>query len=159
MTSDITRCFSDCYSWLPYFPRLLSKDVVSSTPMSAMLVVYVTFPWHFLGANRALSLWKYQLISLWTKWLPFLQKTFSIAFSWMKMIEFRFKLHRNMFPWVQLTISQHWFRQWLGAKQVTSHYLDQWWPSSLTHICGAKGRWVYRSVTQKPTGGPFTNMD
>ena len=28
---------------------------------------------------------------------------------------------------VQLTIFQHWFRYWLGASQVTSHYLNQWW--------------------------------
>ena len=36
----------------------------------------------------------------------------------------------------------HWFRQWLGAEQATSYYLDQWWPSSLTHICVTRGRWV-----------------
>ena len=24
----------------------------------------------------------------------------------------------------------------------TSHYLNQCWPSSLTHICGTRGRWV-----------------
>ena len=47
-----------------------------------------------------------------------------------------------MFPGVQLTINQHWFRKWLGAEEATSHSLDQWWPSSLTHICGTEGRWV-----------------
>ena len=25
---------------------------------------------------------------------------------------------------------------------MTSHYLNQWWPSSPTHICGTRGRWV-----------------
>ena len=35
--------------------------------------------------------------------------------------------HWNLFPGVQLTIFQHWFRQWLGAVQATSHYLNQWW--------------------------------
>ena len=30
--------------------------------------------------------------------------------SWMKIIEFRFEFHWNLFPGVQLTISQHWFR-------------------------------------------------
>ena len=43
---------------------------------------------------------------------------------------------------VQLTISPHWFSQWLGAEQVSSHYLNQYWPCSLTHICGTRGRWV-----------------
>ena len=55
------------------------------------------------------------------------QTTFSSALSWMKMLEFRLKFHWNMFLRVQLTIFQHWFRQWLGAGQATSHYLNQWW--------------------------------
>ena len=37
------------------------------------------------------------------------QTTFSNAFSWMKMIEFRIKFHWNLLPGVQLTIKQHWF--------------------------------------------------
>ena len=55
-----------------------------------------------------------------TKWPPFLK-----AFSGMKILEFRFKFHWKFFLKVQLTISQHWFRQWLGTEQVTSHYLNQ----------------------------------
>ena len=27
-------------------------------------------------------------------------------------------------------------------KPATSHYLNQWWPSSLMHICSTRGRWV-----------------
>ena len=38
------------------------------------------------------------------------QTTFSNAFSWMKMLELRLKFHWSLFPRVQLTISQHWFR-------------------------------------------------
>ena len=38
-----------------------------------------------------------------------------------------FKFHWRLFLWVQLTIFQHWFIQWLGAVQATSHYLNQWW--------------------------------
>ena len=30
-------------------------------------------------------------------------------------------------PREQLTILHHWFRQWFGTYQVTSHYLHQWW--------------------------------
>ena len=30
-------------------------------------------------------------------------------------------------PKVQITIFKHWFRQWLGAVQARSHYLNQWW--------------------------------
>ena len=55
------------------------------------------------------------------------QTTFWSAFSWMKMFQFRLKFHWSLFPRVQLTIFQHWFRWWLGAVQATSHYLNQWW--------------------------------
>ena len=55
------------------------------------------------------------------------QTTFPNAFSSMEMFEFRLKFHWSLFLRVQLTISQHWFRKWLGAVQATSHYLNQWW--------------------------------
>ena len=64
------------------------------------------------------------------------------------MIELLFQFHWNMFPWVQLTISQHCFMKWLGTEWVTSHYLNQWWHSSLTHICSTRGRWVNYEKTQ-----------
>ena len=38
------------------------------------------------------------------------QKTFSNAFSWIKMFEFQLKFHWSLFPRVQLTIFQQWFR-------------------------------------------------
>ena len=65
------------------------------------------------------------------------QTTFSNAFSWMKI-----KFYRSLFIRAQLTIFQHWFRWWLGANQVINHYLNQCWPSSLSHICSTRGRWV-----------------
>ena len=33
---------------------------------------------------------------------------------------------------VQLKISHHWYRQWLGFAQATSHYLNQLWSSQVT---------------------------
>ena len=36
--------------------------------------------------------------------------TFSNAFSWMKINEFWLRFHWNLFPRVQLTIFQYWFR-------------------------------------------------
>ena len=38
------------------------------------------------------------------------QTTFSHAFSWMKMYEFRLRFHWNLFLRVKLTVLQHWFR-------------------------------------------------
>ena len=55
------------------------------------------------------------------------QTTFSNAFSWMQMYEFRLKYYRILFPRVQLIIFKHWFWQWLGSDQATSHYLNRWW--------------------------------
>ena len=45
-----------------------------------------------------------------TKWPSFFQTTFSNGFSWLKMYEFRLTFHWSLFPGVQLTIIQHWFR-------------------------------------------------
>ena len=75
--------------------------------------------------------WNKQTITL-THWgrdkmAAISQTTLSNAFSWMTMLEFRIKFHWSLFIRVQLTISQHWFRWWLGADQATSHYLNQWW--------------------------------
>ena len=67
------------------------------------------------------------------------QTTFSNAFSWMKSFVFWFEFHWSLFLRVQLIISRHWFRKWLGAEQATSHYLKQCWTSTLTHICGTLG--------------------
>ena len=44
------------------------------------------------------------------------QIIFSDAFSWMKRFVFWLKFHWSLFLRVQLTISQHWFRQWLVPK-------------------------------------------
>ena len=51
-----------------------------------------------------------------------------------------FEFHWNLFPGFKLVVGQQWFRQWLGAKQA--YYLNHCLPSSLTHICGTRGRWV-----------------
>ena len=70
------------------------------------------------------------------------QTTLLNAFSWMKMLEFWLTFHWSLFLRVQLTIFQHWFRWWLGAQQATSHYLNQWWPSSTKNICVTRPQWV-----------------
>ena len=60
-----------------------------------------------------------------TKWLPFSRRHLQMHFSWMKMYELRQKFHRSLFPRVQFTVFQHWFRQWLGADQAANHCLNQ----------------------------------
>ena len=73
-----------------------------------------------------------RLFNLLTHWgrdktVDISQTTFSNAFSWMKICEFRLIFHWSLFLRDQLTIFQHLFRKWLGAGQATSHYLNQWW--------------------------------
>ena len=47
--------------------------------------------------------------------------------------------------------------------QAKSNYLDQWWPSSLTHICGTRGRWVNMIclvyILRSPTHGNTVFLD
>ena len=45
------------------------------------------------------------------------------------------KFYWNLFLGVQLAINQHWFRQKLGGEQARGHYLNQWRPNLLTHLC------------------------
>ena len=70
-----------------------------------------------------------------------LQITFSNAFSAMKIAVFWLKSHWNMFQKAQLRMVLHRFKQWLGTWQATSHYLNQWWPSLVTHICISWPQW------------------
>ena len=70
----------------------------------------------------------------WDKMAAIFQTTFSNAFSLMKMFKFRLIFRWILFLMVQLTVSQHWLRKGLGADQATSHYLNQRWRSSLTHM-------------------------
>ena len=79
------------------------------------------------------------------------QTTFSSAFSWMKMFEFRLKVHWSFFLRDQLTVFQHWFRWWLGAVQATSLYLNQWW-LAYRRVTGPQ--WVKQN---RDTGVHFTN--
>ena len=71
--------------------------------------------------------------------------TFLIAFSLMKMFEFRLEFHWSLFLRFQLTINHHWFRLWHGADQATSNYLNQWW-LDYPHIY-ARPEWVNNRVS------------
>ena len=62
------------------------------------------------------------------------------------MFKFRLRIHWNLFPRVQLTILQHWFRLWLGAGKATSHYLNQMMVSLLAHICVTRPQGVNGAI-------------
>ena len=67
------------------------------------------------------------------------------AFSWLKMYKFRSEFIWTLFLRFQLIIKQHWFRWGLSGDQTTSHYLNQKWPSLLTHICVLRHQWFNTS--------------
>ena len=71
-----------------------------------------------------------------------LQTTLSNACFSIEMFEFQLKFHWSVFLRVQLTISQQRLKQWLGAEQPTSHFMNQCWLSSLMDICGTRWRWA-----------------
>ena len=78
----------------------------------------------------------------WDRMAAIFQRAFSNAFSWKKMYHFRLIFHWRLFTRVQLTLFQLWFRWWYSNGQVTSHYLNQWRPSLLMHICFTWPQWV-----------------
>ena len=82
------------------------------------------------------------------------QTTFSNAFSWMIIHEFWLRFHWILYGRVQLTIFHHWFRQWLGTDQATSHYLDQWWPCLLMHMYVTRPQWVKCTLNGDKDPGP-----
>ena len=67
------------------------------------------------------------------KMAAILQTICSNALSWMKMLEFRFNFHWNLFVRVQLAISQHWFRYALTPNRLT-WFTDEY----MRHL----GKWV-----------------
>ena len=66
------------------------------------------------------------------------QTTFSNAFSWMKMFEFRLKFHWSLFPRIQLTLCQIMAWRRTGDKPLSEPMMV----SLITHICVTRPQWV-----------------
>ena len=64
------------------------------------------------GCMRVITLWKSAYLTHWDrdKMAAVSQTTFSDAFSWMKMYEFRLRFHWSLFLRFKLPILQHWCR-------------------------------------------------
>ena len=81
----------------------------------------------FFGCNGILTLWDtFKALMPRQNDCHFTDDTFKRIFI-NQIYEFRLKCHWSLLVRVQLTIFQHWFRQWLGIDQATIHYLNQWW--------------------------------
>ena len=89
---------------IPFTPSVVTKWHDRHRYLSIHHVPYLmslSSPRHCSKTLNHLSLYKMATIS---------QTTFSNAFSWMKSFVFWFEFHWSLFPVIQLTISQDWFR-------------------------------------------------
>ena len=74
-----------------------------------------------------------------SKMADILQTTFSDAFPSTKVFDLWLTFQWSLLVRVKLTISLHGSCSGLAP---TSHYLHQWWPRSITHVCGTRPQWV-----------------
>ena len=122
------------------------KDTPSGLWSNVLDVSHKTCRGPYISKNIALCILKE--IAVYLTYLPLdkmdaiSQTVCSDSLTWMERFVNWVKIHLRWFRSVQFTITQPWFRKWLGAEYMTSHYLNQFWPDSLTHICGTMGRWV-----------------
>ena len=82
-----------------------------------------------------------QHIEAWRKWQILCWQHFQFDFL-NENVTFLLKFQFCVLGRVQLTISQHWLRWSIGAKQATSHYLTQWFPTWLMLICITRPQWL-----------------
>ena len=78
-----------------------------------------------------------------------LQKTLSVTVYWMKMFEFSFKFYLISSWEVQLTISRHWYKYWLGVEEGTSCYPIQCWPRSVKPYGVSWPQWVKQAAVSR----------
>ena len=113
---------------------LLSPSRSNSPPYATSWESHSVYPHPWPGWPSSLTHWG------WDKMAAIFQTIFKCIFfnedTWIS-IEISLILE------VQLTIFQHWFRWWLGAIKVASHYLNQWrldyWR---IYICVTRHQWV-----------------
>ena len=107
--------------WRPFCLSLNVSMLIIFIITDIMLIITFLYLMHWRYNFDGLTHWgQYKMANI-------LQTTFSNAFCWLKSLVFWWKFHWSLFLRVQLTISQHWCRQWVGTKKATNHYLNQWW--------------------------------
>ena len=70
------------------------------------------------------------------------QRIYSNTFSWMKMYAFWLRFHCNCSYKGPINHIPTLDQIMAWADQVTSHYLNQWWSSLLTHIYVTRLKWI-----------------
>ena len=95
----IGQCYVTCLSLRCHIPVMSPFQWINAS------ITYVYHMFCHLDRHVFFSTHWY-----WDKMAAIFQPSFSNAFSWMKMYEFRLRFYWSLFLRVQLTIFQHWFR-------------------------------------------------
>ena len=136
---------NEYYIFIPHFTGHISISWANRLVINRQQALVLNWS-HNRHDIQLFSVNNFKHIEAETKWQPFCRH-FSHQFSWMKIVLFQLKFHWSLLSNIHLTIIHHWFRLWLGAKQVTSHYLNQRWLSLLMHICVTRPwyvSWIYK---------------
>ena len=127
--------------------RIISvKDILSPTKHpSAQLCIKsnkISVSWH--ASQKPISL---SILMRWCqdRMAAILQMVLSKPFVARKLLFLIPVSHSSVFSRVQSKIIQHWYRYWLGAEKAKSHYLNKWWPTSMTHMCASRPQCVDHS--------------
>ena len=117
----------------------ISMEHISLLKLLFIYLNRLTTVFKYFGGCRILLDSTWQVFFLWGivtnvyRMVAISQTTFSNAFSRMRSFVYWFEFHWSLFLRFPSTISQYWSRQWVGCKQATSHYLNQYLLSLRTH--------------------------
>ena len=122
---NVLRCVSDGYTRLHHLPAPEAKGTFvmwggskrwklsnNLQLLTTDLAVWGTLSFKSVHATTGSGRYTCPVLTHWgrDKMDAISQTTFSSAFSWMKMHEFRLRFHWSLFLRFKLTIFQHWFR-------------------------------------------------
>ena len=107
------RWFETTWRWLwRHYNEIRNEKDYSLSSKSIYTVAFATCLTTFFSMVQIGQI--VQLLTHWGRYkmAAISQTILSNSFSWMKMLEFRLKFHRNLFHRVQFTIFQHCLKQW-----------------------------------------------
>ena len=103
------------------------KTNISDVFLTELCSAFLQFP------ARVCPVFSIQHIEAWTKMAAILQTAFwKCSFVWRNCHIIYSEFHLSLFLRIKLTKKSALTEQWHGTGQMTSHYLNQWWPNSLT---------------------------